>query len=288
MNTDKKSGRIVYVNGDYIKENEAVVSIFDRGFLFADSVYEVSTILDGKLVDNQAHLARLQRSLDGLEIPCPIPHNKIIEAQKALVKKNQLREGVVYLQISRGPAERSFDYPASPKPTLVLFTQDKILIDAPAAKNGISVITVDDIRWKRRDLKTTGLLAQSMAKQAAHHQGADDAWMVEDGFVTEGSSNNAFIVSKGTIITRQLGNEILHGITRKAVLRLAIEENIKIIERPFSVAEAMKSDEAFITSASLFVMPVVKIDDKMIGNGKPGPVSQKLRSLYIQMAQAEE
>ncbi len=277
---------IVYVNGNYVEAQEAKISIFDRGFLFADGVYEVSTVLDGQLVDNAAHLNRLQRSLNGLKIECPLPLAQIEIIQNELIEKNNLQEGIVYLQISRGPADRDFNFPENPKPSVVLFTQEKNLIHAPKVKTGIHVITIEDIRWKRRDLKTVGLLAQSMAKQSAADQGADDAWMVEDGLVTEGSSNNAFIVrDDGAIITRHLSNEILHGITRKAVLQLAKEENIEIIERAFSVEEAKAAKEAFITSASTFVMPLVKIDEKQINDGKPGALTLRLRDLYIRFAQ---
>ena len=188
--------RIVYVDGQFVPENEARVSVFDRGFLFGDGVYEVSAVLGGGLVDNAGHLARLERSLGELGIVSPATPDEIARAQKELVARNDLDEGIVYLQITRGPADRDFAYPAEPKPTLVMFTQKKALVDSPLAARGITVITVPELRWRRRDVKTVGLLAASMAKQAALDAGADDAWMVEDGFVTEGSSNNAYIVTR--------------------------------------------------------------------------------------------
>ena len=276
----------VFLNSEFVPADEAKISIFDRGFLFADAVYEVSTVLDGGLVDNQAHLARLQRSLDGLSIPLPISAEQIVQHQFELIKRNELTEGIIYLQISRGPAPRDFNYPAEPAPTIVMFSQEKNVCANPKAKTGLSVITIPDLRWKRRDLKTVGLLAQSMAKQAAFEQGVDDAWMVEEGFVTEGSSNNAFIVTADNeIITRQLGNEILHGITRKSVLALVEQKDLTLIERAFTVEEAYRAQEAFIASASAFVMPVVEIDRKKIGQGTPGPITKELRAAYQQFAE---
>ena len=279
--------RIVYVNGQFVAENEARVSVFDRGFLFGDGVYEVSAVLGGGLVDNAAHLARLERSLGELGMASPATPDEIARAQKDLVARNGLDEGIVYLQITRGPADRDFAYPAEPKPTLVMFTQRKALVDNPPAARGITIITVPELRWQRRDVKTVGLLAASMAKQAALDAGADDAWMVEDGSVTEGSSNNAWIVTgDGVVVTRHLGNEILHGITRAAVLRLARERQIAIEERPFTVEEAKRAAEAFITSASSFVIPVVGIDGETIGDGRPGPTTTRLREIYIESARA--
>ena len=279
--------RIVYVDGQFVPENEARVSVFDRGFLFGDGVYEVSAVLGGGFVDNAGHLARLERSLGELGIVSPATPDEIARAQKELVARNDLDEGIVYLQITRGPADRDFAYPAEPQPTLVMFTQKKALVDSPLAARGITVITVPELRWRRRDVKTVGLLAASMAKQAALDAGADDAWMVEDGFVTEGSSNNAYIVTRsGVVVTRHLGNEILHGITRATVLRLARERQITIEERPFTVGEAKSAAEAFITSASSFIIPVVGIDGETIGDGRPGPITGRLRDIYIESARA--
>lgn len=277
--------RIVYVNGEYLPEEDAKISVFDRGFLFADAVYEVSAVIDGKLVDNGAHLARLARSLNELKMPSPGTPEEIEAIELEMVKRNEVTEGLVYLQVSRGAADRDFAFPKDPTPSLVMFTQKKNLVDNPGAKAGIAVITVPDIRWKRRDIKTVALLPASMAKQAAVDAGAADAWLVEDGFVTEGSSNNAFIVTHdGVIVTRNLGTELLHGITRKAVLELAKRENLKIEERPFTPEEAYEAREAFVTSATSFVTPVIKIDGHILGNGAPGPAGEKLRQLYVAMA----
>lgn len=280
-----RMSRVVYVNGEFLPEQDAKISIFDRGFLFADAVYEVSTVLDGKLVDNAAHLKRLERSLSELKMSAPVPVDEIGALMRELVARNGVDEGVVYLQISRGPADRDFVFPAEEKPSLVMFTQSRVVADSPQAKTGLRVKTMPDIRWRRRDIKTTQLLAQSLAKQSAVEQGGDDAWMVQDGFVTEGSSNNAFIVTTdGVIVTRQLSNDILHGITRRVVLEIAERENLTVEQRPFTVEEAQQAAEAFSTSASGFVMPVVEIDGKTLSQGVPGPLSQKLRERYIELA----
>lgn len=276
--------RIVYVNGEYLPEEDGKVSIFDRGFLFADGVYEVSAVLRGRLVDNEAHLKRLHRSLGELNIPQPVGDEDIVAAQTTLIERNGLQEGLVYLQITRGPADRDFAFPARPTPTLVMFTQPHALLDSPMAERGIRVKTVEDLRWKRRDIKTVGLLPASMAKQAALDAGADDAWMVEDGYVTEGTSNNAFIIRDGVIRTRHLSNLILHGITRAAVLQLAEQESVSVEEGPFTPEEAYQAQEAFITSATAFALPVVVIDGHEIGGGRPGPIVQHLRRLYIDAA----
>jgi D-alanine transaminase len=277
--------RIVYVNGAYLPEEQAKISVFDRGFLFADGVYEVSSVLRSKLIDNPGHLTRLHRSLGELAMMAPASDTEIETIQKTLIEKNDVDEGLVYLQVTRGAADRDFAYPVGVRPSLVMFTQRKSVINSPQAKSGISVIAVDDIRWRRRDIKSVGLLAPCMAKMQAKAAGADDAWLVEDGYVTEGSSSNAFIVSaEGVLITRQLGNEILAGITRKAVLKLAQEQQLEIEQRPFSIEEARNASEAFITSATTFVMPVVSIDGNPIADGKPGRLTRRLRELYIQAA----
>jgi len=276
--------RTVYLNGDYLPENEAKVSIFDRGFLMADGVYEVTSVLEGKLIDFEGHAVRLQRSLDELDMKTPIEMDALLEVHRELVRLNDIEEGLVYLQITRGaPADRDFVYPSEEtEPTIVLFTQNKPgLANSPAAQKGIKVISIEDQRWGRRDIKTVQLLYPSMGKMMAKAAGCDDAWMVEDGAVTEGTSNNAYIVKGNTIITRQLSNDILHGITRAAVLRFANEAQMKVEERPFTMEEAQAADEAFITSASTFVMPVVEIDGTALGGGKPGPVAQRLREIYL-------
>ncbi|WOI56484.1 D-amino-acid transaminase [Palleronia sp. LCG004] len=275
--------RIVYVNGDYVPEESATVSVFDRGFLFADGVYEVTSVLDGRILDFEGHVERLERSLGELGMEMPVPAGELLEIHRRLIAENDLREGTIYLQVTRGAADRDFIYPAAGTgQTLVLFTQARAdLVDNPMAAKGLSIISIPDERWGRRDIKTVQLLYPSMGKMMAKAAGANDAWMVEDGHVTEGTSNNAYIVKDGTIVTRQLGNEILHGITRKAVLRFAREAQMKVEERPFTIEEAMAADEAFVTSASTFVLPVVEIDGTAVGSGTPGPVATRLREIYL-------
>ena len=276
--------RTVYVNGEYLPETEAKVSIFDRGFLFADGVYEVTSVLGGKLLDFAGHAARLERSLNELEMAAPCTMDELLAIHRELVTLNEIDEGMIYLQITRGAAaDRDFAYPpADTKPTIVLFTQSKPgLADSAAAKTGIKVISIEDQRWGRRDIKTVQLLYPSMGKMMAKAEGKDDAWMVEEGFVTEGTSNNAYIIKDGKIITRHLGNEILHGITRAAVLRFAREAQMVVEERPFTIEEVKSADEAFITSASTFVMPVVEMDGTAIGSGTAGPIASRLREIYL-------
>lgn len=277
--------RTVYVNGDYLPESEARVSVFDRGFLMADGVYEVVSVLGGKLIDFAGHLIRLKRSLSELAIANPLTDDEYLAAHRDLVTRNAITDGLVYLQVTRGnPGDRDFAYPPEDTaPTVVMFTQSKPgLAEAPAAKTGWSVVSVEDLRWGRRDIKTVQLLYPSMAKMEAKARGADDAWMVQDGQVTEGTSNNAYIVKGNTIVTRQLSHDILHGITRAAVLRFAAEAQMKVEERAFTIAEAQSADEAFITSASAFVMPVVSIDGAAVGSGKVGPVATRLREIYLE------
>ncbi|MBV0913218.1 D-amino-acid transaminase [Anianabacter salinae] len=274
--------RIVYVNGDYVPEEDAKISVFDRGFLFADAVYEVTSVLDGKLVDFPGHAKRLWRSLSELEMASPVDEDTLLAIHRELVARNDLTEGLVYLQVSRGAADRDFAYPKEAKPSLVLFTQAKSVVDNPAAKTGIKVISIEDQRWGRRDIKTVQLLYPSMGKMMAKAAGADDAWMVEDGAVTEGTSNNAYIVKGNKIITRQLGTEILAGITRAAVLRIAAEAQMQVEERAFTIEEAQGADEAFVTSATTFVQPVVEIDGAAVGGGAPGPIAVRLREIYLE------
>lgn len=277
--------RTVYVNGEYLPESEAKISVFDRGFLFSDGVYEVSSVVRGKLLDNGRHLERLARSLKELSMKAPASNDEIVAIQEEVISRNNLDEGMLYLQITRGAADRTFLQPKDIAPTLVMFTQELCILDCPDTEIGISVKTIPDIRWKRRDIKTVSLLAQSMAKQAAVDAGANDAWMVEDGYVTEGSSNNAYIVTDdNTIVTRNISNSILSGITRRAVLKLARQHNMKIEERPFTPEEAENALEAFSTAASHPVMPVVKINGRILSNGTPGPIATSMVKLYREMA----
>jgi len=274
--------RIVYVNGDYLPEDQAKISIFDRGFLMADAVYEVTMVLNGKLCDFDGHIARLTRSLDEIGIPAPLDTAALEAIHRELITRNNLDEGGIYLQITRGAHDRDFLWPEGLTPSVILFTQARNLAEMPSGLRGISVVTAPDIRWGRRDIKTTQLLGAALAKHTARMAGADDAWFVEEGFVTEGSSNNAWIITgDGTLITRHLSNHILHGVTRAALMRYTAEAQLKVEERPFTIAEAQSAREAFITSAGSLVCPVVKIDGQPIGNGKPGPVTQRLREIYI-------
>jgi D-alanine transaminase len=277
--------RIVFVNGSFVPYEEASIPIMDRGFLFADGIYEVSAVLDGRLVDNAAHLARLDRSLGEIRIANPYSTAEWIGLEEEMVRRNNLREGLVYMQVTRGVSERDFAFPKDVTPTVVMFTQEKNMVAAPLARSGAKVITVPDLRWERRDIKSVALLAQVLAKQAAAEAGVAEAWMVEDGFVTEGGSSTAFIITKDNrLVTRPLSHAILPGITRRSVMRLAKEADLTVEERLFSVQEAYDAAEAFFTSATSLVMPVVQIDDRTIGDGKPGPLAQRLRALYLEMA----
>ncbi|VAW12874.1 D-alanine aminotransferase [hydrothermal vent metagenome] len=277
--------RTAYVNGEFLPLDQAKISILDRGFLFADGVYEVSAVIDGKLVDNAAHLARLKRSLGEIELDLPISYAELEAVMAELVACDRLDEGVVYLQVTRGAAERDFAFPENAEPTLVLFTMAKTLVDPPEARTGIKIITFEEIRWARRDIKSVAMLGQVMAKQAAVAAGAFEAWFVEDGFVTEGASSSAFIVGRdGEIVTRVADRSILPGITRKAVIALAAETGLTLVERSFSVSEAKAAAEAFITSASTLVLPVIAIDGEKVGGGTPGPMVTRLRQLYLDFA----
>jgi D-alanine transaminase len=278
--------QIVYVDGAFVPAAEAKVSVFDRGFLFADGIYEVSAVLDGKLIDNDSHLARLERSVGEIALALPETLERMVEIQKELIARNHLADGMVYMQVTRGAViPRDFAFPKNAKPTLVMFTSAKDIINAPSAKTGIGVITVPDIRWARRDIKSVALLAQVLAKQAAAEAGAGEAWMIEDGKVTEGGSSSAFILTQDDVlVTRQNSSAILPGCTRKAVMKLAEERQLRVEERAFSVVEALAAKEAFITSASLFVQGVVTIDGKTVANGKPGPMTTRLREIYVEFA----
>jgi len=279
--------RTVFVNGEYLPETEGKISIFDRGFLFADGVYEVSAVINGKLVDYTAHMERLGRSLKELRMAWPCSREELDAMHHELIRRNELTEGIIYMQVTRGAADRSFNFPKGDvKPTLIAFTQAMSLVNNPNAVMGIKVVTTPDLRWARRDIKTVMLLAPALGKQEAYEKGAQEAWMVEHGFVTEGTSSNAYIVKDGKVITRHLSNEILAGCTRRALMRLAQEECVEIVERKFTVEEALAADEAFLTSASQFVMPIVEIDGHRIGGGQPGPVVRKLRELFLKEASA--
>jgi len=280
--------QIAYVNGSFVPIADAKVSILDRGFLFADGIYEVAAVLDGRLVDNASHLARLKRSVGEISLALPETLDRIQEIEKELVARNDLVNGMVYLEVTRGADNgRDFAFPKGISPTLIMFTTVKDIVNAPSAKTGIGVITVPDLRWTRRDIKSVALLAQVLAKQAAAEAGAGEAWMIEDGKVTEGGSSSAFILTQDDVlVTRQNGSEILPGCTRKAVVALAQERQLRVEERPFTVEEALAAKEAFITSATLFVQPVISIDGKTVAGGRPGPMTSRLREIYVDFARA--
>lgn len=282
--------RTAYVNGEYLPLDQARVPVMDRGFLFADGIYEVAAVLGGRLVDNAGHLARLERSLSEIGIANPHTVEEWVRIETDLVARNELAEGLVYLQVTRGVAERDFSFPAAGTPaTVVAFTQAKTITNNPLAETGAKVVTVLDLRWKRRDIKSVALLAQVLAKQAASEAGAAEAFMVEDGAITEGSSSTAFIVTRdGTIVTRPLSNALLPGITRRAVIALAAEFGLRLEERLFSVEELHGAVEAFYTSASAFVMPVVSVDGRTLGDGRPGAVARRLRELYFTFTESRD
>lgn len=275
--------RTVYLNGSWLAEADAHVSIFDRGFLFADAIYEVTGVVGGKLIEYTGHAGRLLRSMAELGIVCPLDPEELLETHREIVRRNNLNEGLIYLQISRGAADRDFAFPENAKPTLVLFTQAKSVLDNPKVNTGISVALLPDERWGRRDIKTVQLLYPSMAKMKASQLGADDAWLVEDGYVTEGSAATAHIITKqGTLVTRGLSNAILHGITRASILEIATSLGVPVEERAFTPEEAKDAAEAFITSATNFVLPVTRIDGQIVGDGLPGEISRRLRKAYIE------
>jgi D-alanine transaminase len=279
--------RIVFLNGSFLPLEDAKIPIMDRGFLFADGVYEGYGVLDGRLIDNEGHLHRLERSLAEIRIPNPHTREQWTELMNELIRRNGMEEGFVYLQVTRGVAERDFFFPDDTQPTVAMFTQAKAIASAPIAETGMAVISVPDLRWKRRDIKSLSLLAQVLAKQAAREAGAHEAWLVEDGYVTEGGSSSAFIITKNnSIVVRPLSHAILPGITRQSVLRFVQETGLAMEERLFTLEEAYDAAEAFLTSASNFVVPIVSIDGHRVGDGKPGPRTRRLRELYIEMARA--
>lgn len=276
--------RTVYVNGAYLPEEDAKISIFDRSFIFGDGIYEVSAVIGGKLVDCEAHLARLARSCGEIRLALPWSTAELVAVHEELIRRNNLDEGGIYLQVSRGAADRDFAFPADAEPTLVMFTQARNMSNTPAAKTGIKVVSCEDLRWARRDIKSVNLLGPVLAKQFAAESGAQEAWLVEDGVVTEGASSTAWIVKGKTLISRPLTNKVLPGITRKAVLAYLGETDFKFEERTFTLEEALDAEEAFITSATSLVMPVVQIDGHTIHNGAPGPTALRLREIYLDFA----
>ncbi|WP_294390740.1 D-amino-acid transaminase [uncultured Sphingomonas sp.] len=281
--------RIAWLNGDYLPLADARISPLDRGFLFADGIYEVTAVLDGRLVDSAAHLARLQRSAGEIGLCLPVTFDELEAIERELIRRNGLDQGTTYLQLTRGTAaERDFHADDDLAPTLFLYTQAKDIIGNPAARTGVAVVTTPDLRWARRDIKSVSLLAQVLAKQVAHDAGAFEAWLVEDGHVTEGSSSSALILTAdGALVTRPNSHAILPGCTRAAVQVLAEQHGLRWEERLFTVEEALMAREAMLTSASNFVLPIISIDGHAIGDGRPGPVAERLRGVYIETARAQ-
>ena len=284
--------RIAYVNGQYVPHGQAAVHIEDRGYQFADGVYEVCEVYHGRLVDETRHMDRLERSLTELQIDMPMGRKPLGVILREVVRRNRVKNGMVYLQVTRGVAKRDHVFPAEGTPPAVVVTSrpaDPAKADAQA-KKGVNVITVPDNRWERVDIKSVGLLPNVLAKEAAKKVGAKEAWFVdEDGFVTEGGSTNAWIVTMdGVLVTRPADFGILRGITRTVVLEVAAKEGIRVEERKFTVAEAKAAREAFITAATTLVMPVVRIDDQSIGNGAPGSVATALRARFHEVAELSE
>ena len=273
--------KFAYLNDRFITANEAAISPFDRGFLFAHAAYEVTAVYNGKLIDADGHLARLERTLAGIAIPMAWSGEELIRLHEELLVRNHMSEGLVYLQISAGAyGFRDFAGPEEIRPTLFMYTDERELI-GELARDGITAITLEDTRWARRDMKTTQLLSQALAYRAAQEAGARTAWMVEDGLVTEAASANAWIVtSDGKLVTRDLTPAILPGITRAAVMKLTEATGLKVEERAFTPNEAKSATEAFTTSSGAIIAPITAIDDVTIGEGRPGPVTRQIQKAY--------
>ena len=276
------------MNGQFFSKKEASISVFDRGFLFSDSVYEVSAVIGGDLVDWQEHFARLIRSMDKLNLVNNFQEEDFYKIQKKLIKENELDEGLCYVQVTRGVAERDFNFATdSLSPTVVIFTQEKLILSNPASKMGIKIITVPDDRWRRRDIKTTQLLAQSLAKTHAVQEGVDDSLLVQGGFINEGSSSNVFIFKDERIITPSLSNDILGGITRSSVIKFCQKNNIEIKEQKINIDDLINAQEVFLTSATSFVLPVIEVNGRRVGNGLVGDMVKKIQRIYIEQIKAK-
>jgi len=278
---------IVFLNGDYLKAEDAKISIFDRGYIFSDGIYEVVPVINGKVIDKAPFFERFEGSMSKISLKAPYDREEIMSILNTLIAENHLVEGGIYMQVTRGVAPREFYFPANTPTTFMAFIFKKDIINAPLAQTGIKVVSCTDIRWKRRDIKSISLLGQVLAKEEVHQKGAYEGWMVEDGYVTEGTSSSAYIVKDGVIITRPLSNLILPGIRRKVLMELTKTHGIKIEERLFTIEEALDADEALMSSATVFVLPIVEIDGQPIGTGKPGPMAAKLREMYVQAALKE-
>lgn len=277
-----KEKEIIFLNGEFIKADEAKISVFDRGFIFGDGIYEVVPIIESKIVDKEEFWERFQKSLQAIELELPYEKQEFESILKELILKNSLKEGGVYIQLTRGVASRDFAFIKGLKPTIMAFVYEAKVIENELKNKGISVISVSDLRWKRRDIKSISLLAQCYAKTQASKAKADEAFMIENGKVTEGSSSSAFIIKDKTLITKPLSNEILSGIRRKNILKFAKELGLKIDERAFSMQEVYEADEVFISAATLLLLPVYKADGKLINSGKIGEFAPKLRQKYVE------
>lgn len=278
---------IVFLNGDFLEAKEAKVSIFDRGYLFGDGIYEVVPVINGKVIDKALFFERFDNSLSKISLRAPFCKQEIITILDTLIAKNEIIEGGIYMQVTRGVAPREFYFPQNTPTTFMAFGFKKEIINSPLAREGVTIVTVEDIRWKRRDIKSISLLGQVLAKEEVHQKGAYEGWMIEDGYVTEGTSSSAYIIKGDTIITRPLSNAILPGIRRKVLMHLTKAAGIKVEERLFTLQEALEADEAFMSSATVFILPIIEIDGKVISDGKPGTLTQKLRDLYVTAALKE-
>ncbi|WP_170019034.1 D-amino-acid transaminase [Campylobacter sp. RM16190] len=278
---------IVYINGEFVKADEAKVSAFDRGFIFGDGIYEVVPVLNGKLVDREDFWHRFDNSLAAIELNLPCSKSEFEEILKEVISKNSLQEGGVYMQITRGVAERNFKFLKGLKPTIFVFCYKQKIIENPDSKTGIEIVSVEDIRWKRRDIKSISLLAQCYVKEQAVKRGAYEGFMVEDGFVTEATSSSAFIIKDGVLITKPLSNEILPGIRRKNILEFADKAGLEVEQRAFTMSDVYNSDEVFISAATLLLLPVIKADGKLINGGKIGKYVPILRQMYADKVKKE-
>lgn len=270
----------VFLNGDFIDKDSAKISIFDRGFIFGDGIYEVIPVINSIIVEKQGFWDRFKRSLNEIDLSLPYSTNEFETILNRLIQINSLQEGGLYIQITRGVAQRDFSFVSNITPTVMAFAFSDSVLEHPGAKNGITIISTLDIRWKRRDIKSISLLGQCYAKNQATIAGADECFMVEDGYVTEAGSSSAFIIKDGVLITKPLSNEILPGIRRQRLLNLAKEIGLKIEERKFSMDEVYNADECFISAATIILLPVIKADGKAINGGKIGEYTIKLRELY--------
>jgi D-alanine transaminase len=278
--------RIVHVNGRFVREDKAMISVFDRAFLFGDGIYEVVAVIGGRILEWQGHLDRLTRSLAAIGMDLPRSGEELLAIHRTLIRRNRLDEGRIYLQVTRGAADRDFAFPPAGTPqSLVLFTQAAPVVATKEAEHGIGLVSVPDIRWARRDIKSTSLLAQVLTKQEARAKGGKEAVMHEDGVVTEGGASTLFLVTReGRIVTRPDSTKILPGVTRASLQRMAAERQMVIEERAFTLDEMRGAAEVFLTAASAFVLPCVRLDGDPIGEGRPGPVVQRLRAIYLDEA----